>query len=49
MGLHAIEHAAGNALKVRANLELVRCDKALTGLSFDLDTEVQLRTLPLGH
>ena len=49
VGLHAIEHAAGIALKVRANLELARHDKALVGLSFDSDTKAQLGTLPLGH
>ncbi len=49
VGLRAIEHAAGIALKVRANLELARRDKALAALSFDSDTKAQLRTLPLGH
>ena len=47
VGLHAVKHAAGIALKASANLELARCDKALTGLSFDSDTKAQLRTLPL--
>ncbi len=37
------------ALKVRANLEQNRRDKALLSLSFDSDTKVQLQTLPLGH
>ena len=49
VSLRAIEHAAGIALKVRANLELARCDKALSFLAFDADTKVQLQTLPLGH
>ncbi len=49
MGLRAIQHAAGITLKVHANLELARCDKALASLSFDSDTKAQLRTLPLGH
>ncbi len=49
VGLRAIEHAAGIALKVRANLELARRDSALAGLSFDSDTKAQLHTLPLGH
>ena len=49
MGLRAIEHAAGLALKVLANLELARYDKALASLSFDSDTKAQLRTLSLGH
>ena len=49
VGLCAIEHVAGITLKVHANLELAWYDKALAGLSFDSDTKVQLRTLPLGH
>ena len=49
VGLHAIEHAAGIALKVHANLELAQRDKALASLSFDSDTKAQLHTLPLGH
>ncbi len=49
VSLHAIEHAAGIALKVHANLELARCDKVLTSLSFDSDTKAQLCTLPLAH
>ncbi len=49
VGLRAIEHAASIALKVHANLEPARCDKALAGLSFDSDTKAQLRTLSLGH
>ncbi len=49
VGLRAIEHAAGIALKVCANLELAKHDSALAGFSFDSDTKAQLRTLPLGH
>ena len=47
VGLCAIKHAAGITLKVCTNLELARL--ALAGLSFDSDTKVQLRTLPLGQ
>ena len=49
VGLRAMELVAGIALKVRANIELAQCDKALAGLSFDSDTKAKLRTLPLGH
>ena len=49
VGLCAIEHAADIALKVRANLELARHDKAGASLSFNSDTKAQLLTLPLGH
>ena len=49
VGRCAIEHVASITLKVRANIELARHDKALASLSFDSDTKVQLRTLPLGH
>ena len=48
VSLHVIQHVAGIALKVHANLELARHDRALTSLSFDSDTKVQLHTLPLG-
>ncbi len=49
VGLRAIEHAAGVALKTRANLELARRDRALASLNFDAETKAQLRTLPLGQ
>ena len=39
VSLHAIEHVAGIALKIHANLELARRDKALASLSFDGDTK----------
>ena len=46
VGLHSIDHAAGFALKVHANLELARQDKALSSLAFHANTKAQLRTLP---
>ena len=48
VGLCAMEHVAGIALKVCANLELARCDKALASLSFDSETKAQLHTFALG-
>ncbi len=49
VGLRAIVHAAGIALKVHTNLELARHDKAVAYLSFNSDTKAQLHTLPSGH
>ena len=49
VGLRAIEHTAGIALKVCANLELARHDKPLASLSLDSNTKAQLRSLPFGQ
>ena len=48
VGLWAIEHATGIALKVHTNLEITRQNNALSSLSFDLDMNAQLCILPLG-
>ena len=40
VGLHAVEYMAGITLKIRANLELPRHNKAIASLSFASYTKV---------